>query len=468
MVGLPYSSAGCVNCRKRKIKCDSQKPVCAKCLKRGILCLGFDKDRKFLHHEMRSQVTRSGEVKRPVRRLVWYLKPLSLPSFCDMSGEVRTQLFSAFMDNFFAPNANINGKDDSLFFLMANFPTLAGESELLDRSVIALAFSFLAIKSNDKNLARQGLEVYNSALNAMNRALRRKSGSWPHMLYASIIFHTYETLYYGDDAPRSLFTHIQGASAILKSYSFSDTNSLTLAMLKRHKWAVAYCTLNTEYGLETDWECLTLGKEECPLDELFKIIGYCAALRRDLVSASRLNSPEQEPTLQSILQRLLDIQRVQAGWERLHSDSLSPHRRGQAMLDSESSGEDVGLDPYEFKDLCTAKLYVLSRIASTVRHRLIYQTEKLLHGYSDPTSMHFSADEICRSVVYCMRPERQMSVGHMALFAVSQASKAYITCRDLRMFEWCQCIYSTIQARGIGLASRVGKEDWTLWRTAAN
>lgn len=213
---------------------------------------------------MRSQVTRSGEVKRPVRRLVWYLKPLSLPPFCEMSGEVRTQLFSAFMDNFFAPSANINGKDDSLFFLMANFPTLAGESELLDRAVIALAFSFLAIKSNDKNLARQGLEIYNSALNAMNRALRRKSGSWPHMLYASIIFHTYEvcfhdmegdkllrilidkTLYYGDDAPRSLFTHIQGASAILKSYSFSDTNSLTLAMLKRHKWAVVIHELLTK------------------------------------------------------------------------------------------------------------------------------------------------------------------------------------------------------------------------------
>lgn len=112
-----------------------------------------------------------------------------------MSGEVRTQLFSAFMGNFFAPNANINGKDDSLFFLMASFPTLAGESELLDRSVIALVSSFLAIKSNDKNLARQGLEIYNSALNAMTRALRRKSGLWPHMLYASILFHTYEVCF---------------------------------------------------------------------------------------------------------------------------------------------------------------------------------------------------------------------------------------------------------------------------------
>ena len=173
-------------------QCDLQMPECIQCLKREVLCLGYDKNRKFLHHNLRSEVSRSGEVKRPVRRLIWHLKPLSLPAFFSMSAEVRTQLFSTFMDYFFAPNANINGRDDSLYFFMANFPALAGESELLDRSVIALASSFLACKANDRYLARQGLEIYNSALKVMAQALQKKSEVGPKMLYATIMFHTYE------------------------------------------------------------------------------------------------------------------------------------------------------------------------------------------------------------------------------------------------------------------------------------
>ncbi|KAL4779164.1 hypothetical protein BJX76DRAFT_352042 [Aspergillus varians] len=466
MVGPPYSSVGCTNCRKRKIKCDLRKPECSKCLKRGILCLGFDKDRKFLHHDLRSEVTRSGEAKRPVRQLVWHLKPLSLPFFCSMSAVVRTQLFSAFMDTFFAPNPNINGRDDSFYFLMANFPTLAGESEPLDRSVIALVCSFLATKSNDSHLARQGLEIYNSALNAMARALQKMSGSEPNMLYATIIFHTYETLYSSDGAAASLFAHIQGASALTKQYGFIENNNLASAMLKRQKWAAAYCSLNTECGLEANWGCLNLVREASPIDKLFGMVGDCAAVRRDLANATRLNGPEREASLQSVGHRLIELKNLQADWNRLHGSSFSANYRGRDTGNPRPLEKDTGLTPHEFEDLNTAKTCVLFGIVSTVTLRLIYQTEKLLRGYSDPTSMLLSAGEVCRSVAYCMRPNRQMSVGHLVLFAASQASKAYIDCGDMKMFQWCQGIYSAIQARGIGFASRVSKGDWALWYTA--
>lgn len=109
-----------------------------------------------------------------------------------MSAEVRTQLYSTFMESFFAPYKNTNGKDDSLYFLLAHFPNLAGESELFDQSVIALASVFLGKKAGDELLARRGLEIYSSALNVMTRALRQKAPPTSHMLYATIILHTYE------------------------------------------------------------------------------------------------------------------------------------------------------------------------------------------------------------------------------------------------------------------------------------
>ncbi|KAJ5726206.1 uncharacterized protein N7483_007563 [Penicillium malachiteum] len=89
------------------------------------------------------------------------------------------------MHSFFTSNTNINGRDDSLYFLMTHFPTIAGDSEVFDRSVMSLA-------SNDKSLEYKGLEIYNSAVNAMSRDLRRKSKSGTEMLYSNVILHTRE------------------------------------------------------------------------------------------------------------------------------------------------------------------------------------------------------------------------------------------------------------------------------------
>ncbi|KAJ5735610.1 uncharacterized protein N7483_000735 [Penicillium malachiteum] len=158
------------------------------CIKRGILCLGYDDSRRFLCHQLIPQPTRTGEAKRPVRQLVSHMNPLALPASLSMNAEIRTQLFSTFMSTFFASNSGSDSKSGSLYFLMARFPTLAGESEPLDRSIIALASSFLAKIRRDKSLAREGLEIYNSALNAMAGAMRRSLSPTFHMLFATIMF----------------------------------------------------------------------------------------------------------------------------------------------------------------------------------------------------------------------------------------------------------------------------------------
>lgn len=112
-----------------------------------------------------------------------------------MNAEVRTQLFSTFVKTFFAfPGAQVNSKDDSWYYLITRFPTLAGESELLDRSVIAFASVFLGKKRNDGALMRYGIEVYNSALNAMARMLRHNHPLSLHTLYATVVFHQYEVI----------------------------------------------------------------------------------------------------------------------------------------------------------------------------------------------------------------------------------------------------------------------------------
>ncbi|KAJ5560540.1 hypothetical protein N7513_002939 [Penicillium frequentans] len=177
-----------------------------------------------------------------------------------MSAEVRTQLYSTFMETFFAPYNTTNGKDDSLYFLLAHFPILAGESELFDQSVIALASAFLGKKNGDGLLARRGLEIYSSALNVMTRALRQKAPPTSNLLYATILLHTYETVYGNTNALQNCFVHIQGANAILKHHNFKtdDTQTLTKVMLTRQKWA-AELPVDKSHYLCSDKETLNSG-----------------------------------------------------------------------------------------------------------------------------------------------------------------------------------------------------------------
>ncbi|KAJ5950012.1 hypothetical protein N7454_001596 [Penicillium verhagenii] len=205
-----------------------------------------------------------------------------------MAPEVRTQLFSTFMHTFFSRNTKTNSKDDTLYFLMAHFPILAGESELIDRSVIALVSAVLAKKANDSLLTRQGLEIYNSALDVMSCSLRRKAPPTSNMLYATILFHTYETMYDNADALRKCFLHVQGASALIKHHDFKrdDTRALTEAMLNRQKWAASFFVLNTNFESTADWECLALKQDDSPMDELFRFIAQYALIQRHFLDLS--------------------------------------------------------------------------------------------------------------------------------------------------------------------------------------
>lgn len=129
---------------------------------------------------------------RPVAQLVSHLKPLALAPVFNTNAELRTQLFSTYMGVYFAPNNYLNGDDDSWYFLMSRFPNLAGESELFDRSIISLVSVYLGGKTGDANLARHGLELYNSGLKMLAQIIHRNRKPSLDILYATIVFSAYE------------------------------------------------------------------------------------------------------------------------------------------------------------------------------------------------------------------------------------------------------------------------------------
>lgn len=105
---------------------------------------------------------------------------------------MRTLLFSTYMGIYFAPNLYLNGNDDSWYFLMCRFPSLAGESELFDRSIISLVSVFVGEKTGNAALARHGRELYNSGLRILAQTIYRKHKPSLDVLYATIVFSVYE------------------------------------------------------------------------------------------------------------------------------------------------------------------------------------------------------------------------------------------------------------------------------------
>ncbi|KAL2813063.1 hypothetical protein BDW59DRAFT_154990 [Aspergillus cavernicola] len=473
MVGRPFTSSGCANCRKRKIKCDLSKPECARCIKRGTLCLGYDRDRRFLHHNIISQPTRTGETKRPVRQLIDHIKPLALGTEFSVSAEVRTQLFSTFMDTFFASNTRINGKDDSLYFLMARFPILAGESEALDRSMIALASSFLAKTKNDRWLACEGLGIYNTALNAMAHAIRLNSSPTFNMLYATIILHTFETMNNSDTSLQNCFIHVQGATAIIKQYDFKgqDMDNLAKAMLTRQKWAAAHFMINTRLGFDVDQECLLLQRDRSPIDQMFGLLVEWSRLRHDLQRIIGSGNCSRE-ACGELLQRCFEVER------KLHVDWLNGPALdldGKPVLtckdgEWQESSSMPKFDQlfYDFDNLSVAKTYLLYWVISLVTSRVIYEVQKLLDGHCDSMQMVSYAGKILRSVPYCIQRDRQMSAVHVVIFVLSQASRCYTICGMREEFERCQQIYHLIALRGFDMAAHAAEKHLADWYITHN
>ncbi|KAJ5928121.1 hypothetical protein N7466_007077 [Penicillium verhagenii] len=209
------------------------------CTKKGIPCPGYVENRNIIPHRLVLTRTQNRETIRPVARFPNKIQPLPSQSRLNMSAQVRTQFFSGFMNTLFAHNTLTHGKDDTWYLLMAHFPSMAGESELVDRSVFAIAATVLARKTGDAHLIRHGVEIYNIAIAGLARMLQRNCKPTLEMFYAMILFHTYELMQTGDDTLRNCLVHVQGGTAILKNISCVDEKetSFLQAMMTRQKWA---------------------------------------------------------------------------------------------------------------------------------------------------------------------------------------------------------------------------------------
>ncbi|KAE8555689.1 hypothetical protein EYB25_000387 [Talaromyces marneffei] len=217
MVGVPGKSKGCKTCRKRKIACDLQRPVCANCIKSKRTCLGYDKDVRFIpvrasltdeklvvtssfktpsqntiksHEETQTLQKTSGltdgiSVSSGSRRHRFSLFPAS-DLLCGLAN--RQQLLSVFVAACIPTGAGgvIDPSKGWGGPWMLQLPQLFMKTPALQTAVSAIAASILGRQHDDRDFVNESLRFYTSGLRELQKSL------WdPHVMFNDEILAAY-------------------------------------------------------------------------------------------------------------------------------------------------------------------------------------------------------------------------------------------------------------------------------------
>jgi hypothetical protein len=206
------------------------------------------------------------------------------------------------------------------------------------------------------------------------------------------------------------------------------------------------------------------------MDELFKIVAECAFLQRCLDKIQEKRCSNTEEACAVLLQRCLEVEeKLQNDWlnkSAVRHDGKPHPAENNLQCDPNTLPLDVDFEPYEFNSLETAKTYILFWVCSLVARRVLYHTEKLLRRNPDPAHAIFYAQEICRSLAFCMQAKFRVSSAQVVLFGVSQAAKWYIECGERERFIWCQKIYPMIRSSGFTVVNRLSQAECEYWNAS--
>ncbi|KAG5656904.1 hypothetical protein KAF25_011073 [Fusarium avenaceum] len=181
MVGVPGKSKACSNCRERRLKCDLEKPYCARCTRNNRVCGGYERPRIFVHQFQKptspAKTTSSPNVfSTTPHRWTFYVPPLSDSTPFRMSPDStvheQRQFISCFI-NEFCPVLDVSLKqcDRLHHYWVYVLPHIFGTVDLLDKSILTLSAAFLGRNSNDVHLRKRSMVMYGNAIRHLGKAM---------------------------------------------------------------------------------------------------------------------------------------------------------------------------------------------------------------------------------------------------------------------------------------------------------
>lgn len=194
---MPKRSAGCFECRKRKVRCDETKPECNTCVRRGTKCPGYRPTQAFILHNFDAHGEKPALIKEDenryryanqasssstdagilpgnvlVRREDLQTEPVDAPLPKQVSAVAadRIQHLGTFIA-LYLPRAEGPALPPPSA-LMLGLPTMPANSPVLMAAIDALSAAQLAVNNRNHPLIHRSRSLYGTALSQMMRAIQ--------------------------------------------------------------------------------------------------------------------------------------------------------------------------------------------------------------------------------------------------------------------------------------------------------
>ncbi|KAE8144542.1 hypothetical protein BDV25DRAFT_166608 [Aspergillus avenaceus] len=511
MGGIPFKSTGCNTCRRRKVKCDETKPECLRCVKNGHVCTGYERTRVFIHKSSNALKEDSENLSRRPKTLRGRPKTLQVgrvePEIprLNTNVEIRSQLLQSFIDWFLPAPQYICDKTGKN--ILQTLPDLSGSSLLLDKAVVALSSAFLAKQNQDKHLLQYSSRLYGNAIQTLHGKISTGGSLGKDILYTTIVFQLYELINCSSPGFGAWIAHVQGSSAVVSQCAENKEQTVAGKLFHRQLKFVSLCDAIGKrkapdfHGASTwpnePWRD-TANPE--PIDEILDKLADCSALMEKVdafLDQEMEDYNQTQMTGRSLLSSCFKLE------ERLHricfamQEELgkpSPLPTDPIYWSDFRSSLRTHLftEPYNFPSLTCAEAHLVYWTTLVLLYPLVDQLLEVLEVSGDHISLascyspsdgpsvtsnsetrinftnlaeHY-ADEVCRSVIYCLQPDLKTLGAQLLLAPLSQSAQFFSVQVLAVKYRWCQEVFTLLPRLGLGIGYFLKDMVWPKYRSS--
>lgn len=483
---MPKRSAGCFECRKRKVRCDEARPECNTCVRRGTKCPGYRPTQSFILHKFDDQnekpaliredensykyANQASASKQPagpaptqdVARLhVSEVKPAaaSIPKQVSAVAADRIQHLGNFIA-LYLPQADGPALPPPSA-LIRGLPTMPAHSKVLLAAVDALSAAQIAVDKRNNPLINRSRSLYGTALSQMMQAIQDPVMALQDETLISTYLLTLYEVFVGISHGHGFFYHMQGLLRLLKQRGpASFENRLSMQIFH----AIRYNSLTIGYHMRKasmldspEWMVVTA--RAAKVDPYVALNDICIAIPRLLERTDKL-AVEGNPSAE--IDALLDDSQHLANrafeWLSIF-ERHGPHY-DKVPVDSMDGFLDICsdrlFDPvFDFHYFGAGICYMIYWMSMLI---LQGNTFKLLrqHGKLDMKQLMMwgrqlvgYADGICRSIPYNCRPLTGYTAKFGSLTPLVVARKFYEAKGAKREAGWCETVYMGARVPGL-------------------
>ncbi|KAF1934980.1 hypothetical protein EJ02DRAFT_439535 [Clathrospora elynae] len=483
---MPKRSAGCFECRKRKVRCDETKPECNICLRRGTKCPGYRPTQSFILHKFDESTDKPALIREDESRYRYANhKPTSsdLPSTATAQAVSRLPASqSEYLDAPLPKQVSAVAADRiqhlgtfiALYLprtdgpalpppsaLMLGLPTMPANSEVLMAAIDALSAAQLAVDNRNHLLMHRSRSLYGTALSQMLRAIQDPVTALRDETLLSTYLLTLYEVFVGITQGHGFFYHVQGLLHLLKQRGPSSFQT-RLSMQIFH--AIRYNSLSIGYHMRKasmldSPEWLTVTIRAAKVDPYVALQDICIHIPRLLERTENLAAGgSSQAEIDSLI---IDSDHVASrAFEWLSSFERHGPRYEKVDVGAMDGFLDICADrvfdpAFDFHYFGAGICYLIYWMSMLI---IQGNTFKLLRQYRQlelkqlmmwDRQLGAYADCICRSIPYNSRSNTGYTAKFGSLTPLVVARKYYEAKGAKRESEWCETVYMGARVPGL-------------------